>query len=37
MGKFFIYLVGVFAELERDNILKTTRAGMVQRAKNGLR
>lgn len=35
-GKTFCYLAGIFAEMERDNIVEQSKNGMRQRAKNGL-
>jgi site-specific DNA recombinase len=34
-GKSFIYMAGIFAEMERENIVTACRLGMKQRAKNG--
>ncbi|WP_040214688.1 recombinase family protein [Clostridium polynesiense] len=36
LGKSFFYLAGIFAEMERDNIVEQSKNGMKQRAKNGL-
>lgn len=36
MGKSFVYMAGIFAEIERDNIIETCRMGMKQRAMQGL-
>lgn len=35
MGKTFIYLAGIFAEMERDNIVSASKNGMKQRAREG--
>lgn len=35
MGRSFIYMAGIFAEMERENIVTACRMGMKQRAKNG--
>ena len=35
MGKSFVYMSGIFAEMERDNIIETCKMGMKQRATNG--
>lgn len=35
MGKVFVYLAAVFAEMERDNIVEFGKMGMKQRALNG--
>lgn len=35
MGKSFVYMSGIFAEMERDNIIETCKMGMKQRAIDG--
>lgn len=35
MGKIFVYMTGIFAEMERDNIIETCKMGMKQRALDG--
>lgn len=35
MGKSFVYMSGIFAEMERDNIIETCKMGMKQRAVDG--
>ena len=35
MGKYFIYIGGIFAEMERDSIVTQLKGGMAQRAKEG--
>ncbi|PKM93537.1 MAG: hypothetical protein CVU84_15275 [Firmicutes bacterium HGW-Firmicutes-1] len=35
MGRFFFYLVGAFAEMERENIVVQSRLGMKKRAEEG--
>lgn len=36
MGRFFFYLVGAFAEMERENIISQAKNGMKKRAQEGL-
>ena len=36
IGKFFMYLVGIFAEMERENIVSQAKNGMKKRAADGL-
>lgn len=35
MGKYFMYFAGVFAEMERDNIIIQVKGGMSQKAREG--
>lgn len=37
MGKMFVYMSAIFAEMERDNIVEQAKMGMKQRALNGYR
>lgn len=36
MGKMFVKLAGIFAEMERDNIIEQSKGGMRERARSGL-
>jgi site-specific DNA recombinase len=36
MGMTFLYLIGAFAEMDRENIISNCKMGMKERALNGL-